>query len=132
MGRKFKMREGAGFVFMSQGRPIFGKNIVDEDDPDFKVQAHKFDPIPVDDTVAEATVSKQVATVLAADLAGLEAMKRPDMVKLFTRIAGEAPPDGITVGELRGVLVLVRDAGATAAEALEEVCGKSNASGAGV
>lgn len=119
---KYKLRVKDGYVFLRNGN-IARDTVVDENDPDFAKQKYKFEATPVDEAVAAATVQAQVATALAAELGDVSKLKRADLVDLFTRIAGKAPPEEIKAPELKQVLELVKS-GMGADEALVEVCGE--------
>lgn len=119
MGRKFKLRNELTFIRNNKGT---NEKIVDEDDPAFKGQEHKFHPEPVSEAIAAQTAAVQSNANIEAELARIAEMKREELHALVLKVAGKKAPDEANAGQLRQMLAEVAG-GTSPAEAFDEAFG---------
>lgn len=104
---KHRLRSG-GYSFVRNMRVVvLPGGIIDDSDPDFKVQAHKFEP--VDETVAATLTENTQVTDLEKELRLIADMKRDDLLALYKKVTSKDAPEAATKGELRAALVALKD-----------------------
>jgi hypothetical protein len=107
-------------VFIRNGKAVKGLTVVDEADPAFAPQRHKFEDKPVDESEVKAQDKNTAdASIIALMQPGAT---RDQMIAKFKELSGGVePPKGITKSELREVFTAMAIDGDTFQNAAAEI-----------
>lgn len=116
------------FVFIRNGKAVKGLTVVDDSDPAFKSQRHKFEDKPIPETEAKAQGSEEAnAAITALTQSGAT---RDQMLAKFKELSGGIePPKSITKSELREVFTAMAVDGETFQNAAAEILSAVAANG---